>query len=131
MNRLIPLVLLLLIALPLEAAQFTLKWRDNSANEKGFVIERCATLTPNASTVWEAIASVGPNVVVFVDDMLPINTPYSYRLYAWNEAGFSAYSNTASGTTSTVPQTIVIPNAPTGLEAAPDKPFQPPAIPST
>lgn len=134
MNRLIPLVPLLLIALPVQAAQFTLRWTDNSSGtgqEEGFIVERCPTLTPGAATVWEPVGSVGTDVTVFVDDLLPLNASFSYRVYAWNVRGQSGYSNVVGGTTSSIPQTLVIPNRPTGLGVEGEKPFRPPTIPST
>ncbi len=76
------------------AAQFTLQWSDNSSNESGFRIERSAD-----GTSFEEIATVGANVVSYVDSGLPGSTKYSYRIRAFNSAGDSAYSNIAVGTT--------------------------------
>lgn len=77
-----------------QAAQFTLTWTDNSTNESGFRIER----STNGSTFSE-IATVGANVVSYVDAGLPNSTTYWYRLRAYNSAGYSGYSNVATGTT--------------------------------
>lgn len=96
---------LLLICVPLYGAQFTLTWTDNSTNETGFRIERAPGL--NATTGFTEIATVGANVVTYVDAGLPNSTSYSYRLRAYNSAGNSGYSNTASGTTpANTPPTI-------------------------
>lgn len=105
-----------LFALSLDAAQFTLTWTDNSNNETGFRIERAAGL--NATQGFVEIATVGANVVSYVDAGLPNSAPYSYRLRAYNAAGNSAYSNTASGTTPPAPPAVpAAPGAPV-IEAA-------------
>jgi hypothetical protein len=84
-----------------DAAQFTLTWTDNSTNETGFRIERAAGL--NATSGFSEIATVGANVVSYVDAGLPNATAYSYRLRAYNGAGNSGYSNVATGTTPVPP----------------------------
>ena len=78
----------------LDAAQFTLTWTDNSTNESGFRIER----STNGTTFTE-IATVGTNVVSYVDAGLPNSTTYWYRIRAYNSAGSSGFSNVATGTT--------------------------------
>lgn len=87
-------VFLLGMGLEATAAQFTLTWSDNSTNESGFRIERASN-----GSAFSEIASVGANVVSYVDTGLANATTYSYRVRAYNSAGFSAYSNTATGTT--------------------------------
>ncbi len=87
-------MLMAFLAPELRAAQFTLSWADNSTNETGFRIERSA----NGATFTE-IATVPANVVSYVDADLPSSATYSYRVCAYNEAGNSAYSNVATGTT--------------------------------
>jgi hypothetical protein len=119
------LLLLLLAPLCAHAAQFTLSWQDNSSNEQNFRIERAPGL--NATSGFTEIATVGANIVTYVDAGLPNNTSYSYRLRAWNSAGFSGYSNTASGTTppplntaptiSDITNKTVVENGNTGLIA--------------
>ena len=84
----------LIASTSVRAAQFTLTWADNSSNETGFRIERSTD-----GTSFAEIATVGANVVSYVDAGLPNSTTYSYRLCAYNTAGNSAYSNVATGTT--------------------------------
>jgi hypothetical protein len=104
-----------------QAAQFTLTWTDNSTNETGFTIERAPGLA--ATTGFVVIANVAANTTSYVDAGLPNSTAYSYRLCAYNAAGKSGYSNTASGTT---PQPVpAAPGAPT-LTAPPD--YVPPVV---
>ncbi|MBE2216550.1 MAG: fibronectin type III domain-containing protein, partial [Opitutaceae bacterium] len=90
-------VAVMVMGTTVQGAQFTLTWTDNSTNETGFRIERATGL--NASTGFVQIATVGANVVSYVDAGLPNSSSYSYRLYAYNTAGNSGYSNVASGTT--------------------------------
>jgi hypothetical protein len=68
-----------------------LNWIDNATNEDGFKIERMSTST------FSEIASVGANVTAYNDPGL-VPGIYTYRVRAFNLAGFSGYSNTASTT---------------------------------
>jgi len=91
--------------------QVDLIWQDNSNNENGFKVERS----------WDGVnfflAGTTPaNQNTFSDLFLSPFTTYWYRVYAYNLAGNSAYSNifqiTTPGTGSTPP------NAPSNLTAA-------------
>jgi hypothetical protein len=78
------------------STQINLSWTDNSGNESGFRIERCKN--PNC-TNFAQIAQVGAGVTTFADTTVNRNTAYNYRVRAFNAAGNSAYSNTASART--------------------------------
>ncbi len=93
------------------STQINLAWTDNSNNEDGFRIERCQNA--GCSTFTE-IATVGTNVVSYQNTGLTAGTTYQYRVRAYNTAGNSGYSNTASATTTTV---VIAPAAPSGLTA--------------
>lgn len=80
---------------PAQAAQFTLRWKDNASNETGFRIERAT----GSSGSFSLIASTGANTTSYVDANLPASTTYRYRIRAYNGSGNSGYSNTATGTT--------------------------------
>ena len=69
-----------------------LTWADNSDNEDGFRIER----TPSGTNVWVEIGRVGSNVGSFTATGQKANKVYDFRVRAFNPAGNSAYSNTAS-----------------------------------
>ncbi len=73
----------------------TLTWTDNSTDESGFNIER---LDPSSGT-WVLIKTTSRNVTSYTNGRLAPGTTYTYRVYAFNSAGNSAYSNQASGTT--------------------------------
>ena len=98
-----------LVATAVSASQINLTWSDNSANETGFVIERCQGA---GCSNFTAIPPAGANTTSYSNTGLAASTSYSYRVAATNGAGTSAYSNTTSATT---PGTI--PAAPSSLVA--------------
>ena len=85
-----------LLANALSKTQISLSWTDNSANEIGFRIERCAGAN---CTNFIEITTVGANIKNYTNTGLKRNTTYRYRVRAFNSAGSSAYSNTATTTT--------------------------------
>ena len=91
------------------STQINLTWTDNSDDEDGFKIER----KTGADGIWEYLGSVTANVVSCSDFGLISNTTYYYRVYAYNSAGNSGYSNEASVATSTCP--LIVPTAPSNL----------------
>ncbi len=92
------------------STQITISWTDNSDNEEGFKIER----SPDGTTGWTEIATVGPGITNFQNINLTPSTIYYYRVRAFNPGGNSGYSNTANATTKI---NIQIPAAPTDLYA--------------
>src|SRR5207253_1469501 len=86
--------------------QVNLSWTVNSTNQTGFKIERSGD-----GTTFAQIATVGANVSTYTDSGLTASSTYFYRVRAYNSAGNSAYSNTAS-------VTLVRPAAPTNLTGA-------------
>jgi titin len=82
-----------------------LSWRDNSGNEAGFRIDR----STNGST-FATVTTVNANMTAYTDSGLVTSTTYSYRVSAFNSAGSSANSNTAT-------VALVVPSAPTNLTA--------------
>jgi len=73
--------------------QINLAWTDNSTNEDGFHIERCAG---TSCTNFVQIATTGSNVTTYQNTGLATNTAYRYRVRAYNPSGNSGYSNLAS-----------------------------------
>lgn len=92
------------------STQITINWSDNSDNEEGFKIER----SPNGTTDWTEIATVGSGITNFQNIDLTPSTTYYYRVRAFNPGGNSGYSNTASATTKI---NVPVPAAPTDLYA--------------
>ena len=68
--------------------QINFTWTDNSAHETGYKIER-----KSAASGYVEIAKVGANVTSYNSVGLTEQTPYSYRVRAYNAVGNSSYSN--------------------------------------
>jgi len=84
-----------LSAAAVSSSQIDLSWTDNSDNEKGFKIERKA----GEGGSFSEIKTVEANAKSYSDTGLSASTTYFYRVKAYNDAGDSAYSNTASAAT--------------------------------
>jgi FtsP/CotA-like multicopper oxidase with cupredoxin domain len=84
-----------LTATRINAGRVLVRWRDNANNETGFVLERSEN-----SGNFTPIATVRPRfstgIVNYSDTTVQAGNSYTYRVAAVNEAGTSAYSNTAS-----------------------------------
>jgi Fibronectin type III domain/Beta-propeller repeat len=85
-----------LTAVAVSRSQIRLAWSDNSTNETGFSVERCAG---GGCTSFAAIAKVAPGTTSFVNGGLSRRTTYRYRVRALGTAGKSPYSNVAAATT--------------------------------
>lgn len=72
-----------------------LKWRDRSANELGFYLER----STDGGAIWGRIATLPPSTRRYADRPLARRTTYCYRVQAYNDEGISGYSNEICGTT--------------------------------
>lgn len=75
-----------------------LTWRDNSANETGFYIER----STDGGATWVRYAQVSANVTSYQDRNISRGITYYYRVLAFNSFGTASPSNVAQigGTTS-------------------------------
>ena len=90
--------------------QIDLTWTDNSDNEDGFKIERSFD-----GSNFSLLHTVGANANTYNDTGLAEETPYWYRVRAYNDTGDSDYSNIDSAKTTTCGGTE--PAAPSGLTA--------------
>ena len=90
----------------ISSTRISLEWRDNSDNEKGFSIER-----KKDDGSFREIATIGAGGTSYDDTRLDENAKYTYRVRAYNDAGYSSYSNEAEAVTATIP------SAPTDLKA--------------
>ena len=81
----------------MSSSQIDLNWADNSAAESGFRVERST-----ATSGWTQIGTTGSNATFYSSTALSPSTTYSYRVLAYNTAGDSGYSNTASAATGNV-----------------------------
>jgi hypothetical protein len=77
------------------AAQLSLSWVDNSADEEGFTIER--KTEPNGA--YGQISTTAANVTTYLDASVAAGTTYCYRVRAFNLGGASNSSNEACGAT--------------------------------
>ncbi len=88
-------------------SNIALSWTDNaSTTETGFSIERSLD-----GSSWSALASTTKGVISYYDTGLTASTTYYYRVRAFDFGGYSAFSGTASASTTGPPA------APSGLTA--------------
>jgi len=78
-----------------------LSWSENSTNEDGFQIERCAGA---GCASFAKIAETGANATSYIDTPVSSSTSYSYRVRAFNAGGGANDSNIATVTTPAAPQ---------------------------
>jgi hypothetical protein len=96
-----------LTATTVSGSQIDLAWTDNSSDETGFRVERCAGV---GCTDFAEVASVGADVVTYSNVGLTLNTTYSYRVIAFNVAAGASPTTTATANT-------IVPGAPSDLAA--------------
>jgi hypothetical protein len=87
-----------------------LTWQDNSSNETIFYIERCEGV---GCTNFASFASEWPDHPSYTDYSGLTGKTYRYRVRAYNDGGYSPYSNIAS----VLAGNPLPPAAPTGLTA--------------
>ncbi len=75
-----------------ENNKVTLKWKDNSKVEDGYVIER----KQGEASSFSVLDSLGKNVVQYVDTTIEAGQIYIYRVQAYKGSAGSEYSNEAS-----------------------------------
>jgi hypothetical protein len=80
--------------------QVNLSWTENSTNEDGFEIERCAGVSCQSFT---KIAQTGANATSYNDTTVSSSITYSYRIRAFNAGGGGSYSTPATVTTPSAP----------------------------
>jgi hypothetical protein len=85
-----------LVATAVSNSQINLSWIDTSNNENGFSIERCQG---NNCSNFAEIGTAPPDAQTFTNTGLARNTRYSYRVRAFNNTGYSGYSNIADART--------------------------------
>lgn len=83
------------LAQALSSSEIAISWIDNADDEYGFEVRR----SNDGGTNWDLATSLPANTDTFTDNGLAPNTGYQYRVSAFNGAGHSEYSNTASATT--------------------------------
>ncbi len=81
-------------------ASIDIAWSDSSSNEAGFEVHRKAP----GETEFSLLATLGAGVTTYHDEGLVVDEIYTYRVRAFNDKGFSGWSNEASQQTGTIPQ---------------------------
>ncbi|MDQ8183540.1 hypothetical protein [Pelagicoccus sp. SDUM812005] len=77
-----------------KSSGISLRWQDNSDNEDGFCIERSKD-----GKEFQEIARVGRDTTVYTDlRLLKGYKKYYYRIRAYNQFGYSGYTNVSLGT---------------------------------
>jgi FtsP/CotA-like multicopper oxidase with cupredoxin domain len=89
-----------------------LTWVDQSGNEDGFRVER----SDDDGASWVGVGLAAANAQGFTDLTVAEDTPYLYRVFAYNLGGDSLPSNVAPVTTP--PSGPQLPAAPTGLSGS-------------
>jgi hypothetical protein len=87
-----------LTAAAVSSSSVSLTWKDNATNETGLKVERSSD-----GVTFTEIAALGASTTGYSDTGLTSRTAYYYRVRAYNSAGNSGYSNTASVTTQDTP----------------------------
>jgi hypothetical protein len=84
-----------LLAAAASASAINLTWADNANDETGYYVQRSLD-----GVNWNLVATLGSNAAGFSDSGLNADTSYTYRVYAFNSNGNSAFSNSATAKTS-------------------------------
>ena len=78
------------------SSSISIAWTDNSSDEDGFKIEKCAGANCND---FQWLATMPANVNNITEWGLGKNKTFKYRVCAYNSAGDSGYTNTTTATT--------------------------------
>ena len=92
---------------PLTSSTMRVQWTDNSTIELGYRVER----SPNGSSGWTTVGSMGENAVEYTDTGLAASTTYFYRVVGFNANGDGTASASASATTIALPLPPAAPSA--------------------
>ncbi|UII19715.1 fibronectin type III domain-containing protein [Fulvivirga ligni] len=90
----VPLAPSALVATSISKDEIKLDWVDNTGIEDGYELYRSVD-----GGSYSLLATLNPNTTSFMDQGLSPNTPYSYKVRAFNASEVSAYSNEAYAST--------------------------------
>ena len=83
-----------LVARAVSKSQIALTWTNNTSNQDGVIVEQCKGATCTNFAQVGVVTGTS-----YTDSGLSANTTYRFRVYAYNSAGNSPYSNIASAKT--------------------------------
>jgi hypothetical protein len=120
-----------LLTASISGPSVVLSWQDNSSNEIGFYIERCEGA--GCTSFTGLFGDTSANISTYTDSSVISGTTYRYRVVAYNEGGYSAYSNIASIAVGGVnpPSPTPVPPTPTNTPVPPTPTNTPAASTST
>jgi hypothetical protein len=84
-----------LTASVISSSQINLSWQDNATNETGYKVERKTGTTGS----WAEVTNLSAGSTSYTNTSLTDGTQYYYRIYAYNNAGGSGYSNETNAIT--------------------------------
>lgn len=87
-----------LTATAVSSSKININWVDSSSNETGFEVNRKKAGESN----YSVLTILDANTTCYQDSGLEPNTLYYYRVRAYNDYGYSAYTNQAYATTNPV-----------------------------
>ena len=82
-----------LTATSVTPTRIDLSWKDNSSNEKGFVIYRSVTDISHSWPPFDSLCTVSANTTSYSDVTVGANAHCLYKIKAKNDNGSSAFSN--------------------------------------
>ena len=89
-------------AVVLSDSEILLTWTDNADNETAFWLERVKETEPGVGVHpidFKHWVLLGEDIETFTDSGLDARSTYTYKVRAFNDAGYSDYSNEARATT--------------------------------
>lgn len=75
---------------PINSTRINLNWKDNSNNETGFVVQM--KIEPDGEFNDVSESPFPPNTTFYPSNGLIESTQYTYQVQAFNDAGYSAFS---------------------------------------
>jgi hypothetical protein len=78
----------------ISSSRIDLNWRDNSSDELGFKVDRCASDADRCwggAVAWSEIGIAAANATSYSATGLSTATKYTFRIRAYNDYGFSPY----------------------------------------
>jgi hypothetical protein len=102
-----------LLATAVSDTEINLTWRRNSTNETAIIIQRSKD-----GETWNTVYKAPGGANIWTDTSLYPETPYHYRIAAWNSLGTSSYCDPSVAVTSASPANALL--APKNVTVKPE-----------